>query len=99
MSRLEAVQAALVAATPSTKAMGWILATGVTVFWAGVGSALSFGEYANLPEASRQHGEAIDSLRVAVRNGDSEREKILCLVTLTATGEVLNPLEVTERCP
>jgi hypothetical protein len=73
---------------------------------AGVGAVLNWGEYTDLPQdvavlqgqrisADENIAELADGLEEAAR----ERARILCLVRLTATGETLSPLEVTERCP
>ena len=43
--------------------------------------------------------ESIAELTDGLNEAATERARILCLVRLTATGEVLSPLEVTERCP
>ena len=43
--------------------------------------------------------ESIAELGDGLEEAATERARILCLVRLTATGEVLSPLEVTERCP
>ena len=41
----------------------------------------------------------IAELAEGLEEAAMERARILCLVRLTATGETLSPLEVTERCP
>ena len=73
---------------------------------AGVGAVLNWGQYTDLPQdvALLQDqrvaaDESIAELTDGLNEAATERARILCLVRLTATGEVLSPLEVTERCP
>ena len=91
---------------PSAKAIGVVITLSVGSFLAGVGAILNWSEYTDLPQevallqdqrvaADQSIAELGDGLEEAA----TERARILCLVRLTATGEVLSPLEVTERCP
>ena len=73
---------------------------------AGIGAVLNWGEYTDLPadvsilqEQRISADENIAELAEGLEEAARERARILCLVRLTATGEVLSPLEVTERCP
>lgn len=91
---------------PSAKAIGVVVTIAGGAFLAGVGAVLNWGEYTDLP----QDVALLQDQRVAADNNITEltegleeaameRARILCLVRLTATGETLSPLEVTERCP
>ena len=91
---------------PSAKAIGVMVTVAAGAFMAGVGAVLNYGEWTDLPQdvallqdqrvaADQSIAELGDGLEEAA----TERARILCLVRLTATGEVLSPLEVTERCP
>ena len=73
---------------------------------AGVGAVLNWGEYTDLPQEvallqdQRVAADlSITELTDGLEEAAMERARILCLVRLTATGEVMSPLEVTERCP
>jgi len=91
---------------PSAKALGLMATVAGGAFMAGAGVVLSWGEWTDLPAdvallqdqrvvADRSIAELAEGLEEAAL----ERARILCLVRLTATGEPLSPLEVTERCP
>ena len=91
---------------PSAKAIGVVLSLSVGSFLAGVGAVLNLGEWENLPDAVAQlQGQRVSAdrsiadLAEGLEEAALERARILCLVRLTATGEALSPLEVTERCP
>ena len=91
---------------PSAKAIGVVITLSVGSFLAGVGAILNWSEYTDLPQevALLQDqrvaaAESIAELGDGLEEAATERARILCLVRLTATGEVLSPLEVTERCP
>ena len=73
---------------------------------AGIGAVLNWGEWTDLPQDVAQlqqqrisADDNIAELAEGLEEAAMERARILCLVRLTATGEVLSPLEVTERCP
>ena len=73
---------------------------------AGIGAVLNWGEWTDLPQDVAQlqqqrisADDNIADLAEGLEEAAMERARILCLVRLTATGEVLSPLEVTERCP
>ena len=73
---------------------------------AGIGAVLNWGQYTDLPadvallqDQRVAADETIADLADGLEEAATERARILCLVRLTATGEVLSPLEVTERCP
>jgi hypothetical protein len=65
-----------------------------------------WGDYSGLPDKvsalevrSARADSTIYVLTEGQEDATEERQRILCLVRLTATGEILSPLEVTERCP
>jgi len=91
---------------PSAKAVTVVVTVAAGAFMAGVGAVLNYGEWTDLPQdvALLQDqrvaaDETIADLADGLEEAATERARILCLVRLTATGEVLSPLEVTERCP
>jgi len=91
---------------PSAKAITVVFTVAAGAFMAGVGAVLNWGQYTDLPQdvALLQDqriaaDESIAELTDGLTDAANERARILCLVRLTATGEVLSPLEVTERCP
>jgi hypothetical protein len=91
---------------PTTKALTVVVTLCTATFLAGVTAVLSWGEYRELPrqvavleERSVAADASIAELRESIDEAATERARILCLVRLTATGEVLSPLAVTERCP
>jgi hypothetical protein len=91
---------------PSAKAVGVVVTIAAGAFMAGIGAVLNWGEYTDLPQDVAQlqeqrvaADESITELAEGLEEAATERARILCLVRLTATGEVLSPLEVTERCP
>ena len=91
---------------PSAKAIGVMVTVAAGAFMAGVGAVLNYGEWTDLPQdvALLQDqrvaaDQSIAELTEGLEEAATERARILCLVRLTATGEVLSPLEVTERCP
>lgn len=110
---LEQVQGALISAVPSGKALIWLIVTGISVFLAGVGFTLRSNEYTSLPaqhaalemeqdsleHVVQENRISIALLRAQVDSASADRRQILCLVTLTATGEQLTPLQVRQRCP
>ena len=90
----------------SAKAVTVVVTVCAGSFMAGMGMVLNWSEYTDLPaEVStlQQQRVAADQSIVELTEGledaAEERARILCLVRLTATGETLSPLEVTERCP
>jgi len=91
---------------PSAKAVTVVVTIAAGAFMAGVGAVLNWGEYTDLPQEVAQLQEqrvaadqSITELSDGLEEAAMERARILCLVRLTATGEVMSPLEVTERCP
>ena len=91
---------------PSAKAITVVVTIAGGAFLAGVGAVLNWGEYTDLPQdVALLQGqrvaadESITELAEGLEEAALERARILCLVRLTVTGEVLSPLEVTERCP
>ena len=91
---------------PSAKAVTVVVTIAAGAFMAGVGAVLNWGEYTVLPQEVAQLQEqrvaadqSITELSDGLEEAAMERARILCLVRLTATGEVMSPLEVTERCP
>ena len=94
------------AVVPSAKGLTLVTPMTAGAFMAGVGAVLGWGDYSGLPakvsalEArSIRADSTIQHLTEGLVEAREERQNILCLVRLTATGEVLSPLEVTERCP
>ncbi len=101
---------AIAALVPAAKAMGVIVTLSVGAFMAGVGAVLGFGEYAGLPEAvaalemkETDTATALATLRVefdaAVEKAEEDRRRIMCLVEITATGEVVLAAQLESRCP
>ena len=91
---------------PSAKAIGVVVTIAAGAFMAGIGAVLNWGEWTDLPQDVAQlqqqrisADDNIADLAEGLEEAAMERARILCLVRLTATGEVLSPLEVTERCP
>ena len=91
---------------PSAKAITVVVTVAAGAFMAGAGAILNWSEYTDLPqevsllqEQRVAADESITELAEGLEEAAMERARILCLVRLTATGEVLSPLEVTERCP
>jgi hypothetical protein len=91
---------------PSAKAIGVVVTIAAGAFMAGIGAVLNWGEWTDLPQDVAQlqqqrisADDNIAELAEGLEEAAMERARILCLVRLTATGEVLSPLEVTERCP
>ena len=73
---------------------------------AGSGAVLNWGLYTDLPadvallqDQRVAADETIADLADGLEEAATERARRLCLVRLTATGEVRSPLEVSERCP
>lgn len=95
MKVLEAVQQAV----PSGKALVWIVGTAATTFAAGLGVAFGFGETADNIEAIPAMKAQVEENTDAIVNLQDGQDRLLCVSTLTATGEVLTPLEVQQRCP
>lgn len=101
MNWAEVIQAAV----PTGKAMAWVGGAVVTSFLAGVGWVSQTHQISVAVEAVprievmlAEHSTRIEELEEVSDQAHAEREKILCLVTLTATGEELTPLQVVERC-
>jgi hypothetical protein len=97
---------ALQEVVPSAKAVAVVVTIAAGAFMAGVGAVLNWGEYTDLPaevallqEQRVVADQSIAELAEGLEEAATERARILCLVRLTATGEVMSPLEVTERCP
>ena len=91
---------------PSAKAITVVVTVAAGAFMAGIGAVLNWGQYTDLPadvallqDQRVAADETIADLADGLEEAATERARILCLVRLTATGEVLSPLEVTERCP
>ena len=87
---------------PPAKAITIVVVVAAGSFMAGVGAI----QYTDLPadvsllqDQRIAADESIAELTDGLEEAATERARILCLVRLTATGEVLSPLEVTERCP
>ena len=100
------IAATLQQIVPSAKAIGVVVTVATGAFMAGIGAVLNWGEYTDLPQDVAQLQQqrvaaaaSIAELGEGLEEAATERARILCLVRLTATGEVLSPLEVTERCP
>ena len=90
----------------SAKAITIVVTVCAGSFMAGMGMVLNWETYTDLPDAvstlQQQRvsaDESIVELTEGLEEAAEERARILCLVRLTATGETLSPLEVTERCP
>ena len=90
----------------SAKAITIVVTVCAGSFMAGMGMVLNWSEYTDLPaevsllqEQRVVADQSITELAEGLEEAATERARILCLVRLTATGEVMSPLEVTERCP
>jgi len=90
----------------SAKAVTVVVTVCAGSFMAGMGMVLNWSEYTDLPaEVSTLQQQRVSAdqsiveLTEGLEEAAEERARILCLVRLTATGETLSPLEVTERCP
>ncbi len=106
MTAFEQVAAVLAAVVPSGKVAAWLIAGAVSVFMAGVGVTLNVSDFSDLPETVETMQITVDRnetnirvLRIRADSATANRKRILCLVTLTATGEEISPLEVNARCP
>lgn len=93
------------AAVPTGKAMAWVGGAVVTSFLAGVGwvsqthqISVAVDAVPRIEVTLAEHSDRIEELEEMSNQAYAEREKIICLVTLTATGEELTPLQVVERC-
>ncbi len=95
---------------PSAKALGVIVTLAVGAFMAGMGAVLGFGEYADLPEEvaglqvqANRTEVGLEALRVefdeAVVVAEDDRARILCLLEVTASGELLLAAQINSRCP
>ena len=100
---LEAVAAAVV---PSGKLLWWVIATGATLFMAGVGATLQFGSAAEnieaipvMQENIASHQTALEQLLDSVAVASDSREQILCVVVVAVSGRVLTAPEVLIECP
>lgn len=106
MFRSEAVAAAAQAVLPSAKAVGWIVTAGSAMFMAGVGATLRTSEYASLPfdvgvleSQVTTHANALEDLQDDVSNNAYDLTRIRCLTRLSATGQIVDPLEIDDVCP
>ena len=82
---------------PVGRAAGILATVAVGGVMAGVGGVLGFGDYAGLPEKGAVLQVEVAEEREAIRSLEMGLKEIVCLVTLTATGEILSPLEVKQR--
>lgn len=96
----------LVEAVPTGKAVVWIGGAVAASFLAGIGFTTGTGDVAQavdevpvILDSLQSHSTRISRLEARSTMAENDRRRILCLVTLTATGEELSPLEVAERCP
>ena len=101
------------AAVPHGKGLVWLLGGFATMFAAGFGAAFGVGDTAERLDQIPGIAETvasnvnrinmmdrrladIDTALADARNAD---RRILCLAGLTATGEVVLPTNIDERCP
>jgi hypothetical protein len=91
---------------PTGKAVIWISGAVGTSFLAGIGwmtstSAISetVDKVPILTEEVNGLADRVNTVEIRLNDADEDRQRILCLLTLTATGEALSPFEVAERCP
>jgi len=91
---------------PTGKAVVWISGAVATSFLAGIGWMTSTSAISKTVDTVPVLAEEVSGLTNRVNNvesrlddADADRQRILCLLTLTATGEALSPFEVAERCP
>lgn len=91
---------------PTGKAVVWISGAVATSFLAGIGWMTSTSAISKTVDTVPVLAEEVSGLTDRVNNvesrlddADADRQRILCLLTLTATGEALSPFEVAERCP
>lgn len=102
MTWIEHVQAA----APTGKALLWVGGSVVTSFLAGIGWMSRASEFSDtidqvpiIQNSVDNYGVRLNAVEYRLDHADQDRERILCLVTLTATGEQVTPLQVAERCP
>ena len=91
---------------PTAKAFTIIISVSVGAFMAGVGAITGFGDTAanialvpGMKETQDRVVDRMNTFELRLDAADYDRARILCLVTLTATGDLLTPLQVNERCP
>lgn len=103
----------LIAAVPQGKALAWILGGMAATFGAGFGIAFGLGERAEnvdaipvLRSTVAENSSRIESIQSrladidqALQAGRDADRRILCLAGLTATGEIVLPTYIDERCP
>ncbi len=96
----------IAAAVPVGKALFWIVAGAITSFGAGFGMAFGFGETAAniklvpvLVATQTAMEGRMTTFQVRLDNADVARDRIMCLVRLTVTGEIVPAVEIDERCP
>lgn len=91
---------------PTGKALGWLAGAGISMFLAGMGFVMQFGEYRTLPQdvnaleqAVGINSKDIQALSDSVSFTARELRRIRCLSRLAATGQTVNPLSIDEVCP
>lgn len=91
---------------PSAKGIAWIVAASVTTFMAGVGATLRTSDYAELPQEMDEvqhqvttNSSTLEDLQRDVEDTKEGLDRIRCLASLSATGQVVDPLEIDRVCP
>tara|TARA_R110000851_G_scaffold235033_1_gene387566 strand:+ start:471 stop:788 length:318 start_codon:yes stop_codon:yes gene_type:complete len=102
----EALEAAFQAIVPSAKGIAWIITAGAAMFMAGVGATLRTSDYAQLPmemdDVQVQVSANRTTLEIVQREVEDTQKglvRIRCLTRLSATGQVVDPLEIDLVCP
>lgn len=91
---------------PAAKPFGIIIAVAVSAWFAGVGFTVGFGETAAsiqmvpaIQDSLNVHASRIVAVESRLDRAEAASIRILCLVRLAATNEVMNPLDVDRECP
>lgn len=91
---------------PTGKGIVWLAGAAISMFLAGVGFTMQFGEYKELPgdvavleTTVSTNSKDIQELRQTVESTTRELRRIRCLTRLAATGQTVNPLDIDEVCP
>ncbi len=103
---MKTIGGTLAGLVPAAKPFGIIMTVAVSAWFAGVGFTVGFGETAAsialVPEIKatlERHTTRIVEVEQRLGRAEAASERILCLVRLAATNEVMNPLDVDRECP
>tara|TARA_Y100000310_G_scaffold185805_1_gene185869 strand:+ start:1204 stop:1512 length:309 start_codon:yes stop_codon:yes gene_type:complete len=91
---------------PAAKPLGIIITVAVSAWFAGVGFTIGFGETSAsiklVPEIKLTldlHATRILEVEQRLGRAESASSRLLCLVTLSVTEGVMDPLDVERECP